>query len=345
MMNSRISQLAMALILTCTWTSVFGAEPNEAKGSKTELNFEVGSGEKPWVRDEDGSSGQGPIKPSHVCELFVEPRYPWSHFRPRLIREILETSAARGMSARQREFLTTCDAMVWTNFGNILKGHNQLRLYAVSEVDAKKMVDASMEFFANRAKAKVEELLKIKRRAEQKLSEAEKLPEKEAEVEAAQRRFDAFKKTVRYRSVSEAYESIGEFNKILNSIEVEIAGIQASLQAIREFQGKRRKGRVDMAGAADKLLEMVIHQTIELRSAEARRRTAMKLRKEAEELCDLKGKLDEAKTARDALAGDLSGYKTQLVEIEKRLAVPRPEMLPPKVYENKVTIYRVRVEE
>ncbi|MHC4623962.1 MAG: hypothetical protein ACYS4W_08680 [Planctomycetota bacterium] len=336
-------QLVIALILACICAAAPAQEPNETKMRQTKLKFEIST-------DCEGYSGISSIKPTHAAQLSVNYTTSLPHrSRPNNMKRIFETSAGQALSEKQREFLSSSKYAVYgySDEEYAPSGYDFFyHLYAVSEDDAKKMAEVVVELLTNRANQRMQSYKNQAEELRGNIAEAKKeIPEKEAEAEAARPKLDELKKTVPYRWPKEAEDAISEFNRMLTTSEVEIAGIRASLEAIEKFQAKGRREGFARDDTIDKLEKMAIEETIKLRAAEARKRTAERLRKDAETLVELYAKLSNALREQETLTRRVRECEDMLAEVEELLANPRPEMLPPKVYENKVTIHPVRMEE
>ena len=154
MIKSKKLQLITVLVLACICAPVLSVESNPTKAG---LNFEIKSEEQQWIVEVGGRIGKGPIKPTHVAELFLP--YPYSNeynsrSNPQRIMRMLKTAVGRSMSSEQRAFLsasTVTDAITVIDRGNIVRRHYQIRLYAMSELDARKMAVAFIEAMADKA--------------------------------------------------------------------------------------------------------------------------------------------------------------------------------------------------
>jgi len=350
MISLRKRQLLIALILACICAPVLGAEPNEVK---TGLKFEISSELKPWVRNSQNERGRGPIKPTHVAEFFIRGNYSYPSFSGiEVIKTLLKSSAGRSTTQKQRQFVATSDAFAEMGYGNKVLNYRQFRLYGVSESDAKKMVQAFIQMLTDRANAKREEYLKLRKELEDKIGEVKKnLPEKETEAKAAKGKYNEIKKNPRYFILSDvgayekAEETILQMNNMLDTINIEIVGIRAKLETIEKYRADRDENQRVLKVAYDKLDYMFIEQMVELKGSEARKEAVLKIRKQEEEFLNSFDQWTGLERELDRLKDSVSTSERELRGVEERLAKPRPDMLPPKVYQNKVTIYPVRVEE
>ena len=352
MIRSRRTRLAISVILTCMTASMWGAEPNEPQ---VDLKFETNNDKSQlWIRRRPNELGRGPIKPTHVAVLYIQrpnQGFPKSQAE---MREILNTPSGKSLSERQRDFLTASDALGWWGIDDI-QNHDMVLLYGVSEEDAKKTAQAFLEAAIEAVTARKREHQKYLSEITAQMSEIEKqLPEKRKQAKEAESKYREIK-SVRYSSLgdSEAYdrakETMFQMDKTLDALEIELAGIREKLGAINEYRKPaqdvqdvmRRKSLPD--GMMAKLEEMFVEQTIELKSAEARKQTALKIRDREKAFLDLFRQWDDLEAEIVKLSKSLDELKTQKNQHERYLyLVPAiADMTPPVVYQNKVTIYPV----
>lgn len=373
MIKSRKLQLVMFLISACICASVLGAEPNEAK---TELKFEISSEEQEWrVRAGPGSiiKRTGPIEPSHVAEVLImgdnkkicyfytyvvgsegikSVSKAWVFPGTEGVKMILQTSAGRSTSQKQREFVEKSNFFYFYGASRV-PNYSQYRLYAVSEMDAKKMVEAFCEILTEKANATMREHKKLLSKTKEKIIEIKKeLPEKQKQAKEAESKYKEVK-NVRYSSLNEAdaYEkakgTMLQMGKMLDTLEIELAGIGEKLKAIEayrnpEYLKDRLKYRQFPDEVMSKLDQMYVEQLIELRGAEARKKATLRICNWEKEFLDFYNQRANLEKEVDGLERNLSKSKKYLSGLEERLANPEPDMLPPKVYQDKVTIYPVR---
>jgi hypothetical protein len=134
---------------------------------------------------------------------------------------------------------------------------------------------------------------------------------------------------------------------MLDVIAIELAGIREKMAVINEY----RKTPQDMQaierrrklpeGMLVKLEQMFVEQTIELKSAEAREQAAIKIRDRDKAFVDLFIQWKSLSAEVHNLKANLESAEEQVQGMEERLSNPTPDMLPPELYQNKVTIYPV----
>ncbi|MHC4324950.1 MAG: hypothetical protein ACYSUX_11835 [Planctomycetota bacterium] len=271
------------------------------------------------------------------------------------ILEILKTSAGQSLTPQQRKFLSVSDAISWMGIRGIMN-HDTVLLYAVSQEDAKKTVQAYLEVPTKRADELMQEHKKYLQEKKDRIIEINKiLSEKQRQADEMEPKYTEIKKT-RYFSLAddEAYEkakeTMLEMDKMLDVLEIELAGIREKMTVINEY----RKTPQDMQaierrrqlpeGMLVKLEQMFVEQTIELKSAEARQQAAIKIRDRDKAFVDLFIQWKNLSGEVHNLKTNLKNSERRVQEIEERLANPKADMLPPEIYQNKVTIYPVLAE-
>jgi len=340
----------MVLISVCIFTPLLFAGSGKYE---MKLKFEIDT-KRPqlWWDAHRDKSGQGPVKPTHVAIFHIR--------RPHVdmpsgfsgILQILKTSAGQSLSQQQQKFMTASDAITWCGIKEI-KNHDTVFLYAVSQEDVKKMVQAYFETHASEVNARIQEYEQYIKDRKQEIIEIKKvLPEKQKQADEVEPKYMKMKKT-RYFSLSddEAYEkakeTMLEMDKMLDILEIELAGIREKMAVINEY----RKTPQDMQaidrrrqlpeGMLVKLEQMFVEQTIELKSVEARKQAAIKIRERDKAFVDLFIQWKNLSGEVYTLKANLESAEKQAKEIGERLTNPEPYMLPPEIYQNKVTIYPV----
>jgi len=347
--------LAFAGISTAAQT-----EPNDAP---LKLKFQTSTRPQDWIvrgeKDEGGKTllyqNPGPTKPTHVAEVVLS-RTHWRFYIESDILERIEKSPiAKKLSRQQRDFLGTGFAIRIDYESHRIPKHYSIWFYAMSEDDAKKTAEVFIEVLAEKATARRQEYVKERKKLEQKIADIEKdLPEKEAQAKAAESKYKEVKNT-RYASFADtealekAKETMLQMAKMLDVVDIELAGIREKLKVIEEY--RKPKGLTDTLRYRElpneimvQLDRMFVEQMIELRGAEARKQATIRVRDREKALCDFFNQLFTLDAEAHRLKDGLSGSERRLRGVEERLANPRPNMLPPKVFQNKVTIYPVRVE-
>jgi myosin heavy subunit len=331
------------MVSMLAFVPALGAEPNEANAPQTELKFEIRSEDIAW-RNKRNDRGVGPIKPTHVAKFFKSGSYYYLDLAdPREVKRALGSSAGRSVSARQREFLATSDAFVYGSFGDVVRNHRQYLLYAVSQEDAKKMAQAFMELVTEEANSRMQEEKNELREGEAKIAQAkQRLPEAEAELEAITVEYQSVKKTTHPLSSDEdgakqAKDTILEMDKILDSLNIQITGIRAKLSAVEQYRSKKN---ISAEGLA-KLEQILSEQTVELAGALARKGAALEISKQEQEFCRLAKKWASLEAEVKDLRKSLPDWEQWCRDKEEELVDPAAGLLPPKLYQNKVTIHPV----
>ncbi len=343
MIRSRKHKLLIALLLVCTCGLTLGAEPNEAE---TELKIEIRN-ERPspmLLRTRRLEPPYGST--THCALLFIFG--DWVRLPTISVDAILATSAGRAMSQKQRELVSTLPFR-YIDFGGTIGNHTYFRLYGVGEDDTKKMVEAFIEILTEKADARMQEYEKFLNETKERIVDIiENLPEKQKQAKEAESKYNEIK-DARYFSLyeGEAYkkarETMFQMAKMLDVLEIELVGIEVKLKAIEEYRSTHRLPDKRLSdNTVDKLEQMYVEQMIELRSAKARQNAALQIRERKKEFLNLFNLHRSLRTEVHGLENDLYESEKELSELEERLANPKPDMLPPKVFQNKVTIYPVQ---
>ncbi len=289
---------------------------------------------------------QPPFESTHFAVLFI--RGDWVNRPTKSVDEILATSAGRAMSQKQRDLVSTLPFR-FIDFGRTIGNHTYFRLYGVSEDDTKKMVNAFIEILANKANKEVQHYLSEQQETQEKIAEIRKeLPEKQKQFKAAESKYKEIK-NARYfphngaETYKKARETMFQMDKMLDTLEIEFAGIREKLEALESYRRTKRLPTKEFSDeTVDKLDQMFVEQMVELRGVEARKKAALRIRNREKTFLYFFSQWSNLDSEVNRLKQDLEISENNLRDVEKTLANPVPEILPPKVFQNKVTIYPVR---
>ncbi len=379
------SQLLSVLILTVICVSSPAAEPNEPGAAskfmaveepnqfKAELTFEISTKEKQLGRVDELSEFKFKdyIKPKYVA-IFTMSDLSRFYDKPDPItrdmittKMILATSAGKSMSEMQKELLKT--GKVFSIFSVIARkkkfgmvSHTvremEIGLYAFNVDDAKLITEAFIETMNKKAREKLPPLLdKFMAERKQRLQEERekiadiknKLAVKELELKSAESKYKTLKNTDRYKFLADTdadektKKAIAQMNEMLSIIDIELAGIREKLNVIEQY----RKSANFSKATLDKLEQMFVEQMIELRGTEGRKEAAIRLREKDKQFCDLYDTWIHLDAEVQNLRIRINNDEKKVLYCEEEMANPPPELLPPKVLGNKVTIYPVLAEE
>jgi hypothetical protein len=336
-----IMMFSLVAVLACS--SVAGTEPN---GAHTPLPFEVSSTElpAPWFNTVYPHPGV-PAWNGTVTYAAGLARNASPYFLNYNSLSFIEYARSLGISEQQRGFLAR-------THGGLEGGpvyappedpnSPQFLLYAVSLDDAKKTAEAYLRFATasfNDAVRPVQ--AEVKKSSEKLADEQQKLPEANQAYEAAKKAFEGLQKQVPYRDDKQALDAAAELDKMLNTAQVDIAGIQAMLQAIQNHLTSLPSNNSNEA-VKSKLEVMFVEESISLKAAEARKRMATTLRKQADSYIDLKAASERAEVEKDRLSHDVSLLPDMIRKAQEKLAAKMQQE--PKIINNKVFIYPVRQE-
>ncbi len=349
MTRSKKQKFVLALISVCIFTPLLVARSTEYK---MELQFEIDNKKSQlWLSSRLKQPGQGPVKPTHVAIFHIrQPHADMPSGLPGLLK-ILKTAAGQSLSEQQQKFLTASDAIIWWGIEDI-KNHDTVFLYAVSQEDAKKMVQAYFEIHANYVNSRIQEYEQLIKDGKQKIIEIKKvLPEKQKRADEVGPKYREIKKT-RYFSLSDdeahekAKETMLEMDKMLDILEIDLTGIKEKLSSIEKYRSTKRLQDKRLSDeVVDKLDQMLVEQMIEFKSTEARKQAAIKIRDRDKAFVDLFTQWKNLSGEVHNLKSKIENNERRVQEIEVRLKNPEPYMLPPEIYQNKVTIYPVLAEQ
>lgn len=342
MISSKKSQFVIVLILTCIFLPVFAAEPNEPE---TELKFERSNNSVRWLIT--NNSGRGLIKPVYMAEFYIkEPAVLPNMGEYGKFEEILHTETGRFMSSRQKEFIETSSSYDYFNYSDREVGRRDrpigyytVRLYAVSQEDVPKMVQAFIEISREKTQERIRYEKDRLSKLEQEIFQAQKeLPGKEAHLEKIEEEYNAIKDEMyKYSSGAEpvvlARESIIEMDKAIDKLDIELAGIKHRLGTVEKYRSKT--GQRPEIGA--RLDEMYIELMIDLSGLEAKKAVTEKILNEKQTLIIL---FNECKI----IEGEVRGLREKSEKkIDNHWRDNLHTILAPEVYKNTVMIYPVHV--
>ncbi len=380
MIKSRRWQLIISVlfILFCVSVMTRGANKvEENTGSQVreepdqpamKLEFKADQRQRPWAieKSDDPTS----VIPIYMAYLNIR----WYHGEPNDPNgtALLETSAGKSLSDLQRDFIRAERAIVVnsvrtgampggysSHLENFPWGLKRYSLFAVSEADAKKMASALVEFLVQRGntnaqrrmKNHIQKLLDVQKKTTEKTVQAkEQLPDKENESTAVYGKYkDAVKNSIySLHSLDEVPDelkkTIFDMNKMLDTLNIEIAGSKAKISAIERYTS--HKDVLNSPDLKGMLAQMSIRENIELIGAETRRKAILDGKKRREYLYGLynhrMGLEKECVRLRNSSsrgARDLRAIEKELAELQASRAHSF------KVIDNTVTIYPVRVRE
>ena len=340
-------QFVITLITVCMLTPLLSAGSGKYE---MKLQFEIDNNEtQPWI-GVHSKVGKGPIKPTHVAMFHI--RRPHIDMPSGMsgILQILKTATGKSLSEQQQKFMTASDAIIWWGI-DAVKNHDTVFLYAVSQEDAKKIVQAYFEIHESEVKARIKEYEQYLKDKQQEIIEIKKvLPGKQKQADEAGPKYMEVKKS-RYflladnEAYEKAKETMLEMDKMLDVLEIELAGIKEKLNSIEKYRMSKRLPSKRLSDEiVDKLDQMLVEQMIELKSAEARQQAAIKIRDRDKAFIEMFDEWSNLNSEVYKLKANLENAEKHIKELEERLINPEPYMLPPELYQDKVTIYPVLTE-
>jgi len=340
MTDCRKPQLLSLLILVTLASASFANDPNELI---KKITFEQGIMTPSWRPHRPAS-----ITPTWAAGLTlrspIHTRTGYGRISD-IFRRYVREQQGIPFSEGQRTFLAGAHDVGLDNIhtGRLTAeyrredpNHSVVILYAASREDAEHMAKVYLRFAVEHHYREIERCRSsILRVSERIASTKKRIPELEEAVAANQQAMTELKKSVPYRTIEEAMQAIGELDRMLNAIEIEIAGIHARIEAIQKYQEDVKAPLAIKRNCP----VLFIEESIALQGAEARRHTAGRLRHQANTFIDLSQALPILKAEHRNRAKDLPKLEGQLSEAQRELAYA--EEREPKVLDNKVFIYRL----
>lgn len=254
-------------------------------------------------------------------------------------RVLKSVSEKYGISNAQKAFLLKGDLEEKTIVASyrIIENPNpsrQLLLYAVSIEDAQKMAQAYYDNAYSRLEQSKGQVKRQIDQYEQEIASHQKeLAEVQRILQNAEPEFEDLEKKVPYRSTQEAKTALAEFNRMLNALTVEIAGIEATIKAIDDYRSDKRTSPQLLIRLEDMLIEEAIKRT----AAEAREKTASALQTNAIKYIDLEARISHKAAQKTELTEAISDRQRR----QERKISDLENMAVPQILNNKVTIYPV----
>ncbi len=358
MISARMNRCVIVLVLALWCSAGWAGEPNEMP---IHLEFEVSPAALKPPGYPTHPETAGPLfssKPPYAAAIALVPPteyLPLPSPSPGLWEAFLGDNRLPGRgyverlglwSERQRAFLQAVRIERYRPSDLVIRrpdpnGPECLLLYAMTLEDAQKMALAYYQYAWNQwqrgvSTQDVQEVAEKVAREKKRLSELDQL------LGTSQKSFDDLVKTVPYRTESEAHEAIGELDRMLNTAQVEIAGIRARMDRILGYRKERPPGLQLSPEAVAKLDMMLVEEDIALQGAAARQEMATRLRTQANQFVDLKSTLASAAGERKTLVQSLDGHQKELETMQKNLESAR--RFEPKI-PAKVVIYSVKWED
>jgi hypothetical protein len=225
-------------------------------------------------------------------------------------------------------------------------GETPVCLIGVSLEDTKTMVRSTLEWGAKPAylalkKAEAELAEHRKNQADQE----KKIAGLTQEREEAAAKLEASCKAGPYQDIDDAQLSVQEFTRASLLVEVEIVGIQAKFDMIKQQEAKlRNEYGVIPDSIQELLLRMRLSEEIELAGALARQNTIKSHLSKASDFVKLWWRSEELAGKLEEIKVHLAGAKREISRLEKTLANPHRELRQLEVADNKVMIYSVILE-
>lgn len=355
-MKSAIISIVLSVLSTTTLNATVVSEPNN---TGSEIKFVIDSNTPvKWTAGFDSRAIRGPreqthvinpspIKPTYVACIRIREDDARFHSVDEALDRINDSPIAKKFSKSQQEFLKTGLAVRVNADPEDPYHYYVTYLFAVSEEDANLMARAYLDGLNKFADQCALAYRRDVSEAKEKLRLTQKeLSEKESKLKACEEKYKHEKEsTHKFSSDGEAYDlandTILEMSKALDRLEIEMVGIRAKLDAIEKYRNKTAQSDALHA----KLEEMSVVQMIELSGLRARWAATESLRAKKQAFLGLYNDRRDLEREVGVLIKTIDSSETIIKNMTELLAHPKPDtmwgrnLLPPKVYQNTVTIH------
>jgi hypothetical protein len=343
-MNVKSTILLTLALTTLASSASTTDEPND---TAKELKFEMSTDVYAWTLQ--GTVGgktniyynPGTIRPKYVAEVIL----PYGRVlssRSKYQRKIMESPLAQELSPPQKDFISQGLAVWKVPHTDNVPEHSTLQLYAVSEEDARVMALALMDEFATEARERRAELERRLQEAKQEHERAQiELSEKEERNQQIEGQYGQYKKAT-HPSLEDdeaaqlAKDSIFQMGKEGNQLDIELAGIRAKLKVIEAYLSKPNATQI-----VEHLEAMKIDLEIELSSLEARRKAIERIHAAEQKFCLLYNERHQLFLDIRWLPSHLDTLSQTIRDLTEKLEHASDDLVPPKVFENRVTLYPI----
>jgi len=353
-----LKQIQLLVVLSVLCCACFGAE-EPCEPAKQGLKFNVS--DKPWSSHFPGSG-----KSTHVACVQLRNMKDWPSkwvnvtdrrqleirdWHGAILRvEFQDEGAVEGprdfvilsnfrRRSKQRgsdeEFYERRSFEESTALGLPIPASEEMWLYAESAEQAQELAKAFIERVSGLAYIRVrKEEARLEYLHAQVARFENEIRPLENELKPFTQKMAVYEKTTYYRNKDDAQRSILQWNTLLNQVEVDIIGIKAKLDKIKQFTKTERK---DYLLAS--LHSMKMAEEVELAGALARKNAAQSHREKALAFLDLAEKAEELEHGLRGVEERLSWTRKEVAKLEKQLSQMKTEIKPVEVVNNEVTIY------
>jgi hypothetical protein len=309
----------------------------------------------PWlvtnIQGDDAVAGVGPVKPTQAAVMYLVKGHGVTY--PKDIgAAVLATDTGESLSQSQKDLVSTGQGIVlgtaatWSadriyhykgveDAVTYLPNCSYVRLYSVSEEDAKKMIKAFVEAMEVEATAQVRE---AERKCEDYARNESLLQQKIEETQAA------IQDIVRNPGIMISPEDISRListtEELKNSLSIDVAGLNARIEAMTMYIASKETS----PEGKTRLQQMLIDQNIELAGVLAKLKAADEARDKAQGKYLLSMRLGELRKQSDELRAQLMKAQEQFREADIAYMKAQGEVIHPQIFQNKATIYPVKME-
>jgi|GEM_PF-5292526 len=306
-----------------------------------------------WIQGPSGAvEGKGPVRPTHLAHLFV---FNSGKGLPD-ITTVLGTQSGKTLSQEQKDLVTTGQGIVWPHrsgrtdgerwftpsgwnrdlSGATIPNYFEVFLYAANKDELDKLVHAYVEALDAEAERFLTE---ARMRVIDHVQNAESLRRRLAEIEAQ------IRDIVQKRGVALSPEDVGKVisstQELKNSLQIEIAGLNARIEAITKFIASKETS----PESRTRLQDMLMDHNIELAGALAKLKAADLACAQASEKYGDSVRLGDLRREMEAVRSQVEEANGWIRKAQMDFRKADAEVVEPRIYQNKVTIHPVEAKE
>ncbi len=348
-MNAKLTILLTLSLTAAGFSATVQADPNAVAANP---KFVSGDPEL-WLTMALGADGKeraysdpGSIRPTSMAEIGIPRNLEYGN-AAKILSLLMKSPPAQKFSKAQKDFLAEGYGVFVDLVSDYIPGCYLLRLYAISEEDAKTMALAFLDFLASDVKRWRAEAQSDVDQARERLQRNQAtLPQKEEELKTIEAQYTKLRKDT-YPSLTDheleqtVREIVAQMDKEDRILEIELAGVRGKLKVIDKYiYDIKTSGRA----VPEHLETWKTEQMIELSGLEARQQAIASIRAVPQKLDLLGRRLANLDGEVQRLTSDIREDTRSIEERMKDLEDPPANswLRPTKIHGNTVVIRPVR---
>ena len=314
-----------------------------------------------WPRRHDPNLPQSRLIPEvHYRSPWMSDRGPIDFTSNEVIKALIETTAGQSLSPEQRKLCMTGQVIAgMPSVDDNSQPADRIVLLTVSEEDAKSMTKAFLRFLQSEADKELEFYKKkVGQLEEDILTTKGKFEQTGQKLQVLQDERDELRGKMYYTSAPDARQTVSEMNKMLGATDIEVAAREAKIVAVRNAIDRNQrlqtsesakkdtaKYAIDRSIILQRLEQMLVEESIELKSLDAKKRAVLKAKDQARKFIDLYQEIHDVGVEMGNLKDQRERLQMYVHKIQKILTDPNPYTKPPMVRNYKAVIYPIEIKD